>query len=260
MLRWKGQDLFPLAFWTVITLSCPAALHADEADARRILNEMSDYMDSLESFGFGFDAEHELVSSDGEKLGLRSSGHVTVQRPDRLHIQRHAGFSQLSFLYDGRTLAVQDTASGLRAVVSAGGGIDGLVDVLRDTHGLPLPAADLIISSSHEVLMEDVSEVKDLGIGVVNGVECDHFAFRNPRVGWQIWIARGNARHPCLMIITSRNVVQAPQYRITITSWRETANAFQDTLQGDAYTEIDFATFLSEASAFPPNYLLEDAQ
>ena len=260
MLRMNGRYLLSLAVCLSTWLASPAALQADEADARRILQEMSEYIDGLDGFNFGFDAEHELVSTNGEKFGLRSSGRVVIKRPDRLYIHRHAGFSKFDFLYDGQTLAVQDSASGLRAKEAVPGGIDGLIDELRDTYGRPLPAADLIVSSAYDVLMEDVTEVKDLGLGVVNGVECDHLAFRNAQVDWQIWIARGDAPHPCLMVITTRDIAQAPQYRVAITSWSDDAGEIPAALPGDAFSDTDIGTFAAEAQGFPPNYTLEDTQ
>ena len=58
--------------------------------------------------------------------------------------------------------------------------------------------------------MADVIDVKDLGSGVIGGVECDHLAFRTKEVDWQIWIAQGNRPYPCRYVITSSKVAQAP--------------------------------------------------
>jgi hypothetical protein len=57
-----------------------------------------------------------------------------------------------------------------------------------------------------------VTDVKDLGSGVIGGVECNHLAFRTPDVDWQIWIAQGDRPYPCLYVITSPKVAGYPQY------------------------------------------------
>ena len=49
------------------------------------------------------------------------------------------------------------------------------------------------MTNSYDELMKDVYDLKDLGSGVVNGVECDTLAFRKNDVDWQIWIAQGEA-------------------------------------------------------------------
>jgi hypothetical protein len=40
--------------------------------------------------------------------------------------------------------------------------------------------------------MDGVTNVKDLGSGIVNGKECDHLAFRSTDTDWEIWIAQGD--------------------------------------------------------------------
>jgi len=92
--------------------------------------------------------------------------------------------------------------------------------VLRDKYRGPVPGADLLLSNVYDQLMPSVVNVKDLGSGVIGGVECDHLAFRTKEVDWQIWIAQGSRPYPCRYVITSTKVVQAPQYSLTISGWR----------------------------------------
>jgi hypothetical protein len=110
------------------------------------------------------------------------------------------------------------------------GTIDHLVDELRNK-GRPVPGADLLLSNVYDQLMPSAVNVKDLGSGVIGGVECDHFAFRTNEVDWQIWIAQGSRPYPCRYVITSNQVAQAPQYSLTITDWKT----------GDAVGAVDFS-------------------
>jgi hypothetical protein len=61
---------------------------------------------------------------------------------------------------------------------------------------------------------------KDLGSGVIGGKECDHFAFRNEEVDWQIWIAQGDQPYPCRYVITSKTIDQAPQYSVQVRDFK----------------------------------------
>jgi hypothetical protein len=95
------------------------------------------------------------------------------------------------------------------------GTIDQLEDVLRNKYHRPVPAADLLIEDPYKELMPEVNDVKDLGAGVIHGVECDHLAFRTKEVDWQIWIAEGARPYPCRYVITSKKVRMAaihPRY------------------------------------------------
>ena len=100
------------------------------------------------------------------------------------------------------------------------GTIDQLVDVLRDKYHRPLPAADLLMSNPYDQLMPGVIDVKDLGSGVIHGIECDHLAFRTDDFDWQIWIAQGDRPYPVRYLITSSKVAGSPAYTIDVTDWK----------------------------------------
>ncbi len=68
--------------------------------------------------------------------------------------------------------------------------------------------------------MEDVTDLKDLGSGVIGGTECDHLAARGEEVDWQIWIAQGERPYPCRYVITTKKVLQVPQYSVQIRDWK----------------------------------------
>ena len=78
----------------------------------------------------------------------------------------------------------------------------------------------MLLSNVYDELMPDVVDVKDLGSGVIGGIECDHLAFRTKEVDWQIWIAQGEHPYPCRYVITTKLVDQAPQYSIQIRDWK----------------------------------------
>jgi len=62
--------------------------------------------------------------------------------------------------------------------------------------------------------MADVIESANIGKGVIDGIECDHLAFRNIDTDWQIWIEAGARPIPRKYVITSKAVAGAPQYTL----------------------------------------------
>jgi hypothetical protein len=78
--------------------------------------------------------------------------------------------------------------------------------MLRDKYHRPVPAADLLMSDPYKELMPLVTDVKDLGSGVIHGIECDHLAFRTKEVDWQIWIAQGARPYPCRYVSRARRL------------------------------------------------------
>ena len=196
---------------------------ADEADARKLFKAMSDYMAAQKVISFQYDTNLEIVTKDKQKLALASSGKVTLNRPDKIRAARTGGFADVEFLFDGKTLTLLGKNTNLYGQLEVPGTIDHLVDELRDKYGKPVPGADLLLSDVYDKLMPAVINVKDLGSGVIGGVECDHLAFRTKEVDWQIWIAQGSRPYPCRYVITSNKVAQAPEYSITIRDWKSGA-------------------------------------
>ncbi len=213
------RNLTFVAWSLTVMLGTSLSASADEADAKRLLRAMSDYLAAQQAISFEYDAILEVVTKDEQKLALASSGAVTLNRPDKIHATRSSGFVDVEMSFDGKTLTVLGKNLNLYAQQEVPGSIDHLVDELRK-HNRPLPAADLLLADSYEALMLDVVDVKDLGSGVIGGVECDYLAFRAKEVDWQIWIAHGDRPYPCRYVITSKFMDGEPQYSIQIRDWK----------------------------------------
>jgi hypothetical protein len=205
-----------------------AAGGPSEANAKGLLKAMSDYLAAQKAISFDYDSNLEIVSTQQQKIGLASSGTLTLNRPDKLHARRTGGFANVEMVFDGKTLTLLGKNANLYAQVEAPGTIDQLVDVLRDKYHRPVPAADLLMADPYKELMPQVNDVKDLGSGVIHGVECDHLAFRTKEVDWQIWIAQGARPYPCRYVITSKKVTGWPQYTLDIWGFKAGAEVASD--------------------------------
>ena len=189
---------------------------------------MSDYMASQKAISFGFDAILEVVTTDKQTLALASSGAVTLNRPNKVRATRAGGHADIEMVFDGKTLTLFGGGMNLYTQIDVPGTVDNLVDVLQDEYNRPLPAADLIMSNAYDELMYGVTDIKDLGSGVIGGIECDYFAFRKKEVDWQIWIAQGANPYPCRYAIASKDIPHSPQYSIQIRDWKTGAAVAPD--------------------------------
>ena len=208
-----------------------SAGRADEAFAKSQLKAMSDYLGAQKAMSFDYDVNLELVSKQQQKIGLASSGTLTLDRPDKFHLTRTGGFANVEMVFDGKTLTLLGKNANLYAQIEAPGTIDQLEDVLRNKYHRPVPAADLLISDPYKELMAEVNDAKDLGSGVIHGVECDHLAFRTKEVDWQIWIAQGARPYPCRYVITSKKVTGWPQYTLDTWGWKTGAEVSPDSFK-----------------------------
>lgn len=124
------------------------------------------------------------------------------------------------------------------------------------------PGADLLMSNVYEELIKEVVDSKHIGRGVINGVECEHLAFRNPDVDWQIWVEVGAKPIPRKYVITSKGVTGAPQYTLTIRDWKTgvalKADAFAFKPPSGA-TEVELKA-LANLDEVPPGVALGESK
>jgi hypothetical protein len=229
--KWSGSSvtrLTEVGLVTIIGCVGSTALQADEAYAKNLIKNMSDYMSAQNSLSFNYDTILEVVTEDHQRLALAGSGTVVINRPDKIRSTRSSGFADIEMLFDGKTLTLVGKGKNIYSQLDVPGSLDHLLDVLRDKYDRPLPGADLFMSDPQAKLMEGVTDIKDLGSGVIGGVECDHLAFRKKEVDWQIWIAQGERPYPCRYVITSKQIAGEPQYSIQLSDWKSGEGAKAD--------------------------------
>ena len=193
---------------------------AQAQDAEKILKAMTDYVASQNVISATYDTDIEVITDGLQKIQFASSGQVLLSRPDKVRASRVGGYADVEMVFDGKTLTVLGKNLNTYAQIDSAGSIDRLVARLRNELGMAIPGADIMLSNAYDELMSDVLEAKHIGRGVIDGVECDHLAFRDSDVDWQIWVEVGNRPIPRKYIITSKAVTGAPQYTLRIKDWK----------------------------------------
>ena len=123
-------------------------------------------------------------------------------------------------VFDGRTLTLFGRNRNVYMRVEVPGSLDNLVNELHKKFDRPLPAADSFLTHAYDEMTAEVTDVKDLGSGVVGGIECDYFAFRAKDVDWQIGDA-GRDTRPRRYVITSRAVAaRAAVDTVQLRNWK----------------------------------------
>src|SRR5450631_1183636 len=209
---------------SAITLVLAALLSvtpsAQAQDATKILKAMTDYVASQKVISATYDSDIEVITNNLQKIQFASSGQLLLSRPDKARVSRIGGYVDAELVFDGKTLSVLGKNLNAYAQTDAIGSIDQLVARLRDEFGVPIPGADLLLSGAYDEMMEDVLDAKHIGRGVIDRVECEHLAFRNNDVDWQIWIQLGSRQIPRQYVITNKAVAAAPQYTLRIKEWK----------------------------------------
>jgi hypothetical protein len=199
---------------------------------------MSDYVASQKNISIAYDSDIEVITGDLQKIQFTSSGQLQLSRPDKVHATRTGGYTDVEFFFDGKTFTFYGKDLNAFAQSQSADSIDQLLNRLRVEYFVEAPGADLLISNVYDKLIEDVIDAKHIGLGVIDGVECEHLAFRNLDVDWQVWIEVGARPIPRKYVITSKGVTGGPQYTLRIKDWK-----------ADAVIAADVFTFKPPAGA-----------
>jgi hypothetical protein len=201
---------------TSATPAAPAAQAVIEPEAIAALKRSSEFLQTLKSFNIRVEASTDEVLDSGQKVQFGSFANISVVRPNRLRADVIDDQKQREFYYDGKTLTVYGKVVNYYASVSAPKTIKEMLAFAESKYGLEWPLADLLAPES---LAENVKSAFSVGQGRVGGVLCEHYAFRQDEVDWQIWIQTGNKPLPRKIVITSKNEEGSPQYEAVL-SWK----------------------------------------
>ena len=213
---------------SVIILAAATSQVARADDSAALLKAMTDYTAAQKSITATFDSDIEVVTPELQKIQFASSGQLKLTRPDKLRIRRTGGYADVDLAYDGKTVSIYGNNAKAYVQADAPGTIDQLVDAMQAKTGDAMPGIDLLLSNSYDVITSDVIEGHHIGQGVVDGVECEHLAFRGHDTDWQIWIQTGPQPIPRKYVITSKTLAGAPQYTLRIRDWKTDAIADAD--------------------------------
>ena len=81
-----------------------------------------------------------------------------------------------------------------------------------------MPLADLFAWGTDRSPAANLKGAINLGPSMVKGVKCDHYAFHQADVDWELWIEQGPQPLPRKMVITTTTEKTQPQH-VAVLTW-----------------------------------------
>jgi hypothetical protein len=188
-------------------------------DAQRLLKASTDFLASQKQFRAETRNTLEVVLKSGQKIEFNHMARMSAQRPNKLRAERTGDLVNQVFVYDGKSLTLFNPQDKAYAQVAAPDTLESMLEFARTKYDIVAPAGDLLNKNAYDILMDGVTDGFVVGKAVIEGVRCDHLAFRAPHVDLQIWIQEGAQPLPRRLVITTRDLQNAPQFAVTVTKW-----------------------------------------
>jgi hypothetical protein len=185
-------------------------------EAQSVLDRMTAYMRTLQTFSIESDSSRDEVLAFGYKLQNIEHGELIVQRPNKLRAEIDGDIRTRTIVYDGAKLAMYSPDDAAYVRIDAPDTLAKLIGGLLNA-GVEMPLMDVLYQAAAGTLTEDVRTGILVGDSMVDGVDCDHLAFRQANIDWQLWVAKGERPLPRKILITTRYAVGDPQFQAVLT-------------------------------------------
>ena len=209
-----------------------------EDDAIDALKDMSNYLMSLKTLAATSQGSMDAVTNDGQRIQLDGVTNYKIRRPGFV-IDYVSDIKSRRFIYDGKTFTVYSPKLGFYATVPAPGSNREVLDAIYKKFGIALPLEDLFRwgDGSNADRIQALKSAYEVGPATIDGVETDHFAFREAEVDWEVWIQQGDQPLPRKLVIVDRTDPSRPTFTARL-SW----------IANPTFTDADF-TFVPDANA-----------
>jgi len=182
----------------------PAAMEA--------LNKMGAYLRSLKAFQVNSEVTNDDVLDDGQIITDVRANTLLAVTPNFLRAELKSDDKDVVLFYDGKNFTVYGKLENYYATVPAPATTAQLVDKVYDDYGIEIPLVDLFKWGTDKSAIRKITSAFDAGPSTVQGITCEHYAFRQEGLDWQIWIQLGEYPLPRKFIIRTLTDDARPQH------------------------------------------------
>ena len=212
-------------------------LELEDSQALQVLRDMSTYLDQQPAFQIDSIETHDDIQESGERVQLSNERHLFVTKPNMARAQTQGDGVDRQFWYDGKQVTIYSKLLKTYATVTAPNTLPEMVMSMTGDYGLPFPLADVLYADVFYALSADLITADYVGLHRVGAVVCDHLAFSQEAIDWQIWVEKSAQPVPRKIQITYKLEPGAPVYTMEVTGWNpitEAPSAYRFTPPKDA--------------------------
>ena len=159
------------------------------------------------------------VRKTGQYITLMGNSEVALQRPNKLRVRVTGEVPNFDFYYDGTNIVAYSPKNKVYSITKAPGTLDEMLKNLEAKTGIQFPAADMLVSDPYAGFIEGLTSAFVVGKSTADGVACQHLAFMNPGVHWQVWVDSGKIALPQRLAVTYADVQNFPRRLVEFSDW-----------------------------------------
>ncbi|MDD1001383.1 DUF2092 domain-containing protein [Pseudomonas sp. TNT2022 ID642] len=198
----------------------PPAPAAEATDDAPLINpqvvdkliDMGNYLRSLPKFQVDAQVSRDTVLESGQKIKTESANTLKVVSHDRLYAKSEGDVRTREFFYNGKKLTQYSPYLKYYTTVDAPATVAETLHKVENFYGVQVPMEDLFLFGSDQAQIDALKAALYVGPSVIKGQLCDHLAFRQEGIDWQLWLTRSDKPLPCKLVITTTDDKSFPEY------------------------------------------------
>lgn len=178
------------------------------------IREMSNFLMNAKTLAITTEGSLDAVTNDGQRIQLDGTTSYKVRKPGFV-IDYVSDIKSRRFIYDGKNFTVYSPKLGYYATVPAPGTNKEVLDTIYNKFGISLPLEDLFRwgdSGANAERIKALRSAYQVGTATIDGVQTDHYAFREEDVDWEIWIQSEGDPLPRKLVIVDRSDPARPTF------------------------------------------------
>jgi hypothetical protein len=203
---------------TTPTSTAQPAANPVDSGSIQALKDMGSFLQTLKRFEVSTELTGDRVLADGQKLQHTATADMKVVRPNKIFARMRSTLSERELIYDGKTVTLFTPAQKYYSTVEFTGTIGELISRLQEKYAVEMPLSDLFIWGTPAAPLDKIESAMNAGQNFVGKDLCDHYAFRQGTIDWQIWIIAGSRPLPRKVVIINRADEARPQ-SISLIDW-----------------------------------------
>ncbi len=208
-----------LCGWLALSASAAEDKSAVDARADQWLKRMGDYLGQAKFFSVTAEVWQDVPLASGKVVQAGRTVQLQVRRPDRMRAEVRSTRRNRELVFDGSAITLLNRVQNFYGTVHASGSLDEAMDKACERFGISMPLEDFIRSDPHRDFLQNATAGVDIGPTTVLGVSCEHLAFTQDDIDWQLWIEDGARPVPRKFLITYKDEPDSPQFTAIFSNW-----------------------------------------
>jgi hypothetical protein len=214
LLLMLGADI-ALAQATSSSSDKPSQAQAEmQPQAVEALNKLGVYLRTLHSFRIDADSVTDAVLTTGQNVGFLHHTELQVERPDKVRAVITGSRAPKGLVYDGHSFVLFNDTHNYYSKVPAPPTIKQLIADADQKYGVELPLVDLFEWGQQSDDDKSLTSALFIGLDKIDGKWCNHYAYQQPGLDWELWIQSGSRPLPCRFVVTDTTQPSRPRHAI----------------------------------------------